>query len=336
MRKSSIAQVVSIAASVVLLCGCNGGRTDVCMSGDVSACADSMLLSMQGGADTSLTIMFTGDVLLDRGVRAVIERQGIDYIFADVATLFAQADAVVINIECPLTDSHSPLGKQFIFRAEPSWAEGLRRAGITHAAMANNHTNDQGRTGISDTYRHLVAAGITPLGYGENHEQRHEPVVVEQGDVKVALFNAAMMTMESWHRRPDRPDIWQPADDELVGVVESYIEANPSTKIICVLHWGVEFQSMPSRQQRILAHRLSRAGVDVIVGHHPHVLQPVEVIDDRTIVYYSLGNFVFDQHPPLTRHSMIACLTLSADSGVIHTETAIEISGCVPKQMQGN
>ncbi|MBQ8675196.1 MAG: CapA family protein [Bacteroidaceae bacterium] len=320
MRKCSIAQVVSsIAVSVVLLCSCNCGRTD----------------ARTTDADTSLTIMFTGDVLLDRGVRPVIEHRGIDHVFADVAPIFARADAVVINLECPLTDSRSPLGKQFIFRAEPSWAEGLRRAGITHAAMANNHTNDQGRTGISDTYRHLQTAGITPLGYGENHEQRHEPVVIERGNVKVALFNAAMMTMENWHLRPDRTDIWQPTDDELVGVVEAYREANPSTKIICVLHWGVEFQSMPNRQQRILAHRLSRVGVDAVVGHHPHVLQPIEVINDRTIVYYSLGNFVFDQHPPLTRQSMIACLTLSADS-IIHTEIKIEISGCVPKQMQGN
>lgn len=323
MRRYSIVQVVNVLLTAVILCSCNGNTA----GNDTSQPTTE--------TDTSLTIMFVGDVLLDRGVRPVIEHRGIDHVFADVAPIFALADAVVINLECPLTDSRSPLGKQFIFRAEPSWAEGLRRAGITHAAMANNHTNDQGRTGISDTYRHLQTAGITPLGYGENHEQRHEPVVIERGNVKVALFNAAMMTMENWHNRPDRPDICQPTDDELVGAVVAYRKANPSTKIVCVLHWGVEFQSMPSRQQRILAHRLSRAGVDVIIGHHPHVLQPVEVINGRTIVYYSLGNFVFDQHPPLTRQSMIACVELSADT-ITHAEMAVEIAGCVPKQMQGN
>ena len=317
MRRYSIAQVVNVLLSVVILCSCNGNTA----GNDTSQPTTD--------TDTSLTIMFVGDVLLDRGVRPVIEHRGIDHVFADVAPLFARADAVVINLECPLTDSRSPLGKQFIFRAEPSWAEGLRRAGITHAAMANNHTNDQGRIGISDTYRHLKAAGITPLGYGESREQRMAPVVIDQGEVKVALFNAAMMTMENWHNRPDRPDICQPTNDELVGAVVAYRKANPSTKIVCVLDWGVEFQSVPSRQQRILAHRLSRAGVDVIIGHHPHVLQPVEVINGKTIVYYSLGNFVFDQHPPLTRQSMIARVEFTS-SNVCHENIAVDIIDCVP------
>ena len=103
----------------------------------------------QTGEDT-LDILFTGDVLLDRGVRHEIERHGVEGLFEGVSEAFRQADAVVINLECPLTSRHTPVGKKFVFRAEPEWAEGLRRAGVTHAALANNHTTRTGGTG-----RHL-------------------------------------------------------------------------------------------------------------------------------------------------------------------------------------
>ena len=93
--------------------------------------------------DDTMTLLFTGDVLLDRGVRPYAEHQGVQSLFGDVNSVFRQADAVIINMECPLTDVETPVNKHYIFRAEPRWAKDLQAAGITHAALANNHTNDQ-------------------------------------------------------------------------------------------------------------------------------------------------------------------------------------------------
>ena len=145
-----------------------------------------------------LTLVFTGDVLLDRGVRPYAEREGIPALFAGVDSVFRQADAVIINLECPLTDTATPVNKHYIFRGEPQWAKGLRAVGITHAAMANNHTNDQGREGLLSTYNHLKEAGIEPLGYGTSRSERLEPVFQGQGDaVKEGHFNVSL-TDDNW------------------------------------------------------------------------------------------------------------------------------------------
>ncbi|MDR0891080.1 MAG: CapA family protein, partial [Mediterranea sp.] len=127
-----------------------------------------LLAACRPPEETTLSILFTGDVLLDRGVRQQIESRGVDSLFSSVSPLFHAMDATVVNLECPLTAHHTPIQKRYIFRAEPVWAKALARAGITHAALANNHSMDQGRSGLADTYQCLSNAGITPIGYGRN------------------------------------------------------------------------------------------------------------------------------------------------------------------------
>ena len=95
------------------------------------------------GTYGTYTILFTGDILLDRGVRQVIERQGADRLFTqEMDSLFRSADIVVGNLECPATHIKSPVQKRFIFRAEPEWLKVLRKHGITHLNLANNHAID--------------------------------------------------------------------------------------------------------------------------------------------------------------------------------------------------
>lgn len=261
----------------------------------------------------TLTLVFTGDVLLDRGVRPYAEREGIPALFAGVDSVFRQADAVIINLECPLTDTTTPINKHYIFRGEPQWAKGLRAAGITHAAMANNHTYDQGRQGLLSTYQHLKDAGIEPLGFGHTKTERLEPVVIRKGTAEVALFNSVPLPLENWYDLDNRPGICQASASTLADAIRSYRASHPHTKIIAVLHWGVELQTAPSMQQRIDAQTLLQAGADVIVGHHPHVVQPLRYLNGKP-VFYSLGNFVFDQSLPLTHQAAMAQITIQGDS----------------------
>lgn len=296
-------------------------------------CNTILLMSMMSCAspasDASLTILFTGDVLLDRGVRPVAEHKGLDYIFRGVAPMFKQADAVVVNLECPLTDTVSPINKQYIFRADASWAKDLQRVGITHAAMANNHTNDQGRGGLAATSHHLAEAGVTPIGYGCSYTEQLTPAVVTKDGISVAMFNALMLPIENWCRIDGKPGIAQPSEGELVSAVREYKGKNPETHIVTILHWGVEFQSSPTIRQRALAHKLAEAGADAIIGHHPHVLQPIDTVAGVP-VYYSLGNFVFDQQKPQARKSMIASLTFGKDSLLRADSVDVRIEGCCP------
>lgn len=288
--------------------------------------------SPNSGEEELLSVLFTGDVLLDRGVRPIAERRGIAYLFDSVQAEFRNSDAVVVNLECPLTDTVSPVNKRYIFRANADWAEDLRKVGITHAALANNHTNDQGRRGLQATYQHLTEAGIVQLGYGSSYEEQSEPVLITKGKVQVAVFNAVMMALENWHYIEGKPGVCQPSPEHLVQTIADYREQHPDTRIVTVLHWGVEFNSFPSMNQRLLAGRLAEAGVDAIIGHHPHVTQPVDTIGN-TIVCYSLGNFVFDQHPPQTRQCMMVRLNIKAGTSITMDVIPTRIEGCRPIPM---
>jgi poly-gamma-glutamate synthesis protein (capsule biosynthesis protein) len=256
---------------LLLCCSCNGGS---------------------GG----LTICFTGDVLLDRGVRKKIERGGIDSLFKDAKPLFLSSDAVVINLENPVTKRVSPLNKRYVFRAEPEWLPALRGQGVTHAALANNHTIDQGREGITDTYNNLTAAGITPIGYGVNQQEACKPCVIEKEGVneKVAIFNSFLLRVEDWEVMENEVGVCQAPVEKISGDVKAFKKSHPNYRAVVLLHWGIEGMKEPAERQRAEARMLVDSGADAVIGHHSHVIQSEEIYRGKP-VFYSLGNFVFDQ-----------------------------------------
>lgn len=283
-------------------------------------------------AQDTLSVLFTGDVLLDRGIRPYVEKTGAKRLFSGVSEAFRRADAVVINLECPLTSVATPVSKRFVFRGDTACAKAMRRAGVTHAAMANNHTNDQGRRGLADTYRHLKAAGITPLGYGLTDAERFKPVLIRKKGMEVAVFNAVLFPTENWLTVENQPDVCTCAGsiDRLVEAVRTYHKAHPCTPIVAVLHWGAEFQTVPHVTQRIGARRLADAGVSTIIGHHPHVVQPPGHVSGIP-VFYSLGNFIFDQSHPDCRRALMAVLRFTAEKGLVKADTVpVRITQCRP------
>lgn len=277
----------------------------------------------------SLVLLFTGDVLLDRGVRYQAERHGWDWLFAGVDSLFHTAHATIINLECPLTEVSTPLGKRFIFRADTCCASVLRRAGVTHATLANNHTNDQGFQGIRSTIDVLLRTGITPMGWGRTEEERLTPTLISRGDVTAALFCAVLFPLENWDANPDDAAPCQTNAFRLAQAIREYRTRHPKHCIICVLHWGVEFQPYAAPQQMHQKHVLVAAGADIIIGHHPHVIQPPHSGDPIPILY-SIGNFVFDQHTPETCETEVVRLTLKPDTLRLET-LPMQIRDCRPE-----
>lgn len=315
MRSSSSVQAarILICAFLLSLSGCRPG-----------AGADSSSAVPTEAAADSLEILITGDVLLDRGVRPIAEKNGVEYLFREVTPLFRQADATIINLEFPFADTATVVSKGFIFKADTRWAPGLAAAGVTHAAMANNHTMDQGRRGIASTVRCLQQAGIVPLGYGMNMSEQLQPSLITKGGITVAVFNACMMTVENWQSLDGRPGVCIPSPDRLVKVVEEYHKSQPSAKIVAVLHWGWEFKAEPGIGQVSLARRLVQAGVSAVVGHHPHILQPLSEVDGVP-VFYSLGNFVFDHTRPEGRKCAIARLVFYPDGELNYSSIPVDI-----------
>ena len=305
MRRYSIALAVSLLFSIS------------------AQCAD-----IENNSDT-LTIVFTGDILLDRGVRKVISQHGVGHLFSDgVDSVLRSAQIVVGNLECPATKIEAPVQKRFIFRAEPEWLDTLRQHGITHLNLANNHAIDQGRKGLMDTRQNIIKAGMTPIGAGKTMREASEPVLLAEHPRKVWMLASLRLALENYAYLTDKPCVSQEPMDSLVRRVSRLRQADSTCVIIVSLHWGGEHTLKPVPSQRLDAHRLINAGADALICHHTHTLQTIEHYKGRDI-YYSIGNFIFDQQKPLNSQACVVKVEVTRN----HVKTQalpVHIQGCVP------
>lgn len=232
---------------------------------------------------STLTIMIGGDVMLDRGVRLVGEKYGYNTLFASITPLFKQADIVVVNLEGPITSNKSKTvlangktGKELTFTFNPKVTKTLSDAGITAVSLANNHSNDFGSAGLSETRNLLKKAGI---GYfGDYRNSSSTEFITEKKGFKIALVG--------YH-------YFQPGFDKVIRKIE---ELNGKGYFVIVMpHWGEEYATSSSAEIKEKARLIVSAGADAIFGSHPHVILEHAKIGDVP-VFYSLGNLLFDQH----------------------------------------
>jgi poly-gamma-glutamate synthesis protein (capsule biosynthesis protein) len=274
-------------------------------------------------------VVLTGDILLDRGVRQVIERRGADHLFSPgVDSVLCSAQVVVGNLECPATKIEAPVFKRFIFRGEPEWLQTLHRHGFTHLNLANNHSIDQGREGLMDTHRNIQRAGMVPIGAGATMNEAVQPVLLAESPRRVYLVPSLRLALENYAYLPDQPCVSQEPMDSLLERVRMLKRADSTAIVIVSLHWGGEHTLQPVPRQRVEAHQLIMAGADVIVCHHTHTLQTVEEFRGKKI-YYSIGNFIFDQAKPLNSRACMVRLNIKRDGFTVET-VPIEILHCVP------
>ena len=291
--------------------------------------AVSLLFSVSArGADT-LNIVFTGDILLDRGVRQVINHHGVDHLFSDgIDSVFRSTQMVVANLECPATKIEAPVFKRFIFRGEPEWLQTLRQHGITHLNLANNHSIDQGRQALLDTKENIVKADMIPFGAGATMAEASQPLLLAEHPRKVWVLSSLRLALENYSYLTDKPCVSQEPMDSLLNRIFRLRQADSTAVIIVSLHWGGEHTLEPVPRQRLEAHQLIQAGADILICHHTHTLQTIEDYRGKKI-YYSIGNFIFDQHKPINSKACIVRLTIQADS--LNAETIpITIRQCVP------
>ncbi len=280
-------------------------------------------------AADSITVAFTGDILLDRGVRQIINHNSPDVLFSpSIDSLFAHTDIVVGNLECPATDIKEPCYKRFIFRSEPEWLHTLKKHHITHLNLANNHSVDQGRRGLMSTIQNVRKAEMIPFGAGTNMSEAAEPVLIAKEPREVYLVASLRLPLEALPYLPDEPSVSQESFNDMIARVANLRAKNPEACIIVTLHWGVEHTTTPTSQQRLEAHRIIDAGADAIIGHHTHTMQTIEKYHGKPI-YYSIGNFIFDQQQPLNTRACLPLLTVTQKNMAWDT-IPIEIDKCVP------
>ena len=285
-------------------------------------------------AVSTLTVVLTGDILLDRGVRRTIEQHGADHLFSTgVDSVLSAAQVVVGNLECPATHIKAPVQKRYIFRAEPEWLDVLHRHGFTHLNLANNHSIDQGRKGLTDTQQNVVTAGMVPIGAGQNMDEAAQPVLLAEKPRRVWLVPSLRLALENYAYLTDKPCVSQEPMDSLTARVSRLRKADTTAVIIVSLHWGGEHTLRPIPRQRVEAHRLIDAGADILVCHHTHTLQTIEQYRGKWI-YYSVGNFIFDQPKPLNSRACMVRLCITSDSMGVET-IPVDIRQCVPRVANG-
>jgi poly-gamma-glutamate synthesis protein (capsule biosynthesis protein) len=228
---------------------------------------------------------------------------GYAWLFAPVADLLAQPDITFANLETPIAPQTSRGSRAFVFNAPPAVVTALEHAGIHLVSVANNHAFDQGRPGFEETLRSLDAAGMTYVGAGPAPHAAG-PVRFERNGLAVAFLGYTYGLNQGGNdcptARAGAAACLQAAEIDRRAIVDDVRAAAAHADAVVVsLHWGVEYEQQPRAQDVALAHRLADAGALVILGHHPHVLQPVELYrrsDGSTaVIAYSLGNFVSNQ-----------------------------------------
>lgn len=225
---------------------------------------------------TSLVV--TGDVLPARTVNyQAVSRRGFLWAFEEIAEILKAADLTFINLESPLIPNCPLTNEGMIFCGDPGHLEGLLSAGVDIAGLVNNHIGNHGQAGVEETLNLLASKGIASAGLSN-------PVIKEFGGKRLAFlaFNDV-----------DNQPLVNAADQRTI--TKTISEVRDEVNIVVVMfHWGEEYTNMPTAKQRELAHLSIEAGADLVLGNHPHWIQPLEIYQDRLIVY-SHGNTIFDQ-----------------------------------------
>jgi len=256
-----------------------------------------------------LTLLFVGDVMLSRGVGAKMASEGDwNFPFLKIADTLREADLTFGNLECPVSDVGRNRHHLYSFRANPKAIEGLTFGGFDVMSVANNHLYDWGPDALLDTLRRMREAGIRPVGAGADDLEAHYPVLVEVQGVKLAFLAYVDVEPKAATAAPEKPGVaWLDPERVLADIRF----ARPLADVVIVsLHWGIEYMTRPQPEQVELAHQMIDAGADLVVGGHPHVVQPLEEYEGRWIAY-SLGNFVFDQKAPATHSGIMLRVAIS-------------------------
>ena len=257
----------------------------------------------------------SGDVIPHEAVKAAAAaagegEQGWADLFSDVADVFRDADFGFVNMETPVAPEHSHGTKPFLFDAPVVLPEALKASGVKIVSFANNHVMDQGWAGFDETRDHLREVGLPFAGTSDDAATAWQPVITEANGIKVGWLG--MTRWLNGNRNPDKDD--QPrvnffpypgeangapgADEATVLSAVKAARAQCDLLVISV-HWGIEYATAPRPEDVDIAHKMLEAGASVIVGAHPHVLQPIETYktqDGReTVIFYSLGNFLSNQ-----------------------------------------
>ncbi len=242
-----------------------------------------------------VTLLAVGDIMLSRHVWTKITANGGDprYPFLNTADFTKAADITFGNVETAVSDMAAPPPEGMSFITPTKAIEGLKYAGFDIVSLANNHSMNFGREALLDSVKQLEDQEIKTAGAGENIEAAHAPAILDVKGNKIAFFAYQNVgPEEAWAATTSRTGIAWMDIAQLQQDIKSI--RDEADFVIISMHAGTEYVFEPIAVQKEFAHAAVDAGADLVIGHHPHVIQDKEIYKDKQIIY-SLGNFVFDQ-----------------------------------------
>ena len=239
----------------------------------------------------SVVLLGVGDTMLGGRVSETIINKGENFVFGRVKEILPEHDIFFLNLEMPFSEGSSPVLSHAheSFVVPFSHIKVLKYLGVHVANIGTNHLMDFGEKALLDTIELLSNEGIHPVGGGKNENEARKPVVLEIKGIRLGFLGYCKIG--EYTAKDDKGGAAPLQQESIMEDVEKI--KNEVDYVILSLHWGTELSEYPSPEQVALAHSLIDAGVDVILGHHPHVLQGIERYNSG-LIFYSLGNFIFD------------------------------------------
>ncbi|MFA5368791.1 MAG: CapA family protein [Candidatus Paceibacterota bacterium] len=300
---------------------------------NISLIEDQNMLSPKA---SEVSLIAVGDIMLTRGVKTKIVKNGSDYPFLKIKDYLKSGDIVFGNLETPIASGRAILPGEMLFRSDPGLEKQLKESNFSILSLANNHTGNFGTFGFEQTFKYLNEVGIKYVGAGQNKQEAYSPVWLKVNGITFAFL--------AYDDIDFTPATYE-ASDQSAGIAfmhqANLEEAITSAKkqadfVIVSMHSGDEYKDFPNQEQIDFAHAAIDFGAELVIGHHPHVIEPIEQYKGKYI-FYSLGNFIFDQMWSLGTREGIATKITFDKNGIIKIEnSAILIEDyCQPKIITG-
>lgn len=285
----------------------------------------------------TISVTAVGDMIFDRKVKSLVQSAGGNAPLRHVASLLADADITVGNLESPLSRRGTRNAtKDVTFRGDPRGIESLKASGFDFLSLANNHVLDYGPDALADTVAALDAAGIGHAGAGVNRAAAYTPAVREVNGAKVAFLSFSHILPAGFIATDTRAGL-AAGRNNMDDVAAAIRDAKADNDYVIVsFHWGVEYKDNANGDQVRDARTAIDAGADMVLSHHPHVIQGLEFYN-KGLIAYSTGDFVFDHYSRKTGEAFILDANLGPDgvTDVVATPVYLDASGA-PKVVTGS
>ena len=266
--------------------------------------------------EISITVSVVGDCTLgtdenfnySRSLNAYYEKYGPEYFLKNVKSIFESDDLTIANLEGTFTDSTTRVDKTYAFKGPAEFVNILTSSSVESVTLANNHSRDYGPQSLTDTKAALDSAGVIHFGYDETS-------VVDVNGVKVGLIGIYELIDHTGRAQQVKEHI-------------AKVKSEGAEIVIVIFHWGIERDAAPNSHQTMLARLAIDEGADLVCGHHPHVLQGIEVYKGKNIVY-SLGNFCFGGNSnPSDKDTMIFQQTFTITKDGLKEDNVTNVIPC--------